>query len=63
MAKKIEYYKELRPEFIRNWEKFTRERDANMDYGGMNSMLLFMKYLLKLLDDNGIKVSEEEKEG
>ena len=43
-----------------NWldwmEKYTREAPPNMDYGFMNKQLIFAKHLLKLLDDNGIKV-------
>ena len=38
-------------------EKYTREHRANADYAFMNSQLRFAKYLLKLLDEHGIEVS------
>lgn len=57
--KKIEYYEELDPTFISQMEKYTREHPANADYAFMNSQLRFAKYLLKLLDEHEIEVSNE----
>lgn len=47
---------ELKPEEIRDMEKFVRERQPNMDYAFMNVLLLFAKHCLKILDEHNIKL-------
>ena len=47
---------ELKPEEIRDMEKFVRERQPNMDYAFMNVLLLFSKHCLKILDEHNIKL-------
>ena len=51
---------ELKPEEIRNVEKFVRNRKPNMDYGFMNVLLLVSKHCLKLLDEHKIKLYEAD---
>ena len=52
----IDYFMPKPIDWLDRMEKYTREAPPNMDYGFMNTQLIFAKHLLKLLDDNGIKV-------
>jgi len=52
----IDYFMPKPTDWLDWMEKYTREAPPNMDYDFMNKQLIFAKHLLKLLDDNGIKV-------